>query len=102
MSSALPALEARAVTKRFGGRAVLRDADLTVSSGQVHALVGANGSGKSTFVKVLAGFHTASSYETLQVRGRSFPDNPTATSVAKLGVRVVHQDLGLVPELSIL
>jgi ribose transport system ATP-binding protein len=102
MSSALPALEARAVTKRFGGRAVLRDADLTVDSGEVHALVGANGSGKSTFVKVIAGFHVASSYDTLKVAGVAFPDNPTAASVAKLGVRVVHQDLGLVPELNIL
>lgn len=95
-------LEARAVTKRFGGRAVLRDADLTVAPGEVHALVGANGSGKSTFVKVLAGFHTASSCEALEVGGVPFPDNPTSASVAKLGVRVVHQDLGLVPELSIL
>jgi len=102
MSSARPALEARAVTKRFGGRAVLRDADLIVQPGEVHALVGANGSGKSTFVKVLSGFHDASSYQALEIRGQSFPDNPTAASVAKLGVRVVHQDLGLVPELSIL
>jgi ABC-type sugar transport system ATPase subunit len=102
MSSALPALEARAVTKRFGGRAVLRDADLTVNSGEVHALVGANGSGKSTFVKVVAGFHVASEYDKLEVRGVAFPDNLTAATVAKLGVRVVHQDLGLVPELSIL
>ena len=81
---------------------MLREADLTVSSGEVHALVGANGSGKSTFVKVLSGFHEASSYDRLEVRGHPFPDSPTAPSVAKLGVRVVHQDLGLVPELSIL
>jgi ribose transport system ATP-binding protein len=95
-------LEARGVTKRFGPLAVLRDADLTVRSGEVHALVGANGSGKSTFVKVLSGFHEASEHELLAIRGTPFSSNPTASSVAKLGVRVVHQDLGLVPELSIL
>ena len=103
MATQQPAiLEARGVTKRFGPLAVLRDADLTVRSGEVHALVGANGSGKSTFVKVLSGFHDASEYTSLTVRGTPFPGSPTAASVARLGVRVVHQDLGLVPELSIL
>ncbi|AMM20010.1 hypothetical protein AX769_07340 [Frondihabitans sp. PAMC 28766] len=97
-----PALVATGLTKRFGSRTVLTDADLVVGVGEIHALVGPNGSGKSTMVKILSGFHEATQVDTLSVRGHDFPSSPTAQSVADLGVRVVHQDLGLIPELSIL
>jgi ribose transport system ATP-binding protein len=53
----LPALAARNVSKSFAGAQALRGADLTVRRGEVHGLVGENGSGKSTFIKILAGFH---------------------------------------------
>jgi ribose transport system ATP-binding protein len=102
MSDTTPALVARGVTKRYDARAVLSEADLTVSRGEVHALVGPNGSGKSTFVKVLSGFHAATEYGELTVCGRSYPASASAPALAQLGVRVVHQDPGLFEELSIL
>jgi ribose transport system ATP-binding protein len=48
-------LDAKGVAKRFGAVQALRDASLQVSRGQVMALMGANGAGKSTFVKILTG-----------------------------------------------
>ena len=56
-SRPLPALVARNVSKSFAGAHALSDAALEVRRGEVHGLVGENGSGKSTFIKILAGFH---------------------------------------------
>ena len=50
-----PVLDARGVAKRFGAVAALKDASLTVRAGEIVALMGANGAGKSTFVKILTG-----------------------------------------------
>jgi ribose transport system ATP-binding protein len=97
-----PVLLARGVTKRYADRAVLRDVDLAVHRGEVHALVGANGSGKSTLVKILAGHHAASDAAELRVDGMPYPTHADAPALAKLGLRVVHQDLGLIGELPIL
>jgi ribose transport system ATP-binding protein len=96
------ALMTTGLTKRFGPRTVVRGIDLTVHAGEVHALVGPNGSGKSTVVKILSGFHEPTSVERLEIGGKDAVAMVTARAAAELGVRVVHQDLGLVPELSIL
>ncbi len=95
-------LVATGLTKRFGPRTVVRGIDLTVRAGEVHALVGPNGSGKSTVVKILSGFHEPTSVEQLEIGGKDAVSMVTARAANELGVRVVHQDLGLVPELSIL
>ncbi len=55
MNKASPALYAENLTKRYGGVTALEGVDLTVSKGEVHALLGANGAGKSTLVKLLSG-----------------------------------------------
>jgi ABC-2 type transport system ATP-binding protein len=62
-------LEVRGVTKRYRRRTVLSDVDLTVRAGQVAAVVGANGCGKSTFLRVCAGL-TAADHGTVRVHGR--------------------------------
>src|SRR5579871_1360409 len=55
--SELPLLTVRGVTKRFPGTLALDDFALDVEAGEVHALLGENGAGKSTFIKVLAGVY---------------------------------------------
>jgi ribose transport system ATP-binding protein len=97
-----PVLSARNFSKTFSGRTVLRNVDLELMPGEVHGLVGQNGSGKSTFIKILAGYHTPDEGATLTVCGRhvALPLDPSKPHV--LGLSFVHQDLGLVPEASVL
>ena len=95
-------LSARNVSKTFSGRTVLRDLDLDVRPGEVHGLLGQNGSGKSTFIKILAGFHAPDDGASLEIAGRpvALPLEPSQPHL--LGLSFVHQDLGLVPEMTVL
>jgi ribose transport system ATP-binding protein len=80
----------------------LDDVDLTVLPGEVHALLGENGSGKSTLIRILAGYHAPEPGARLEVGGRpvQLPLRPGLPSA--LGISFVHQDLGLIPSLSVL
>lgn len=94
-------LEALGVSKRFGATAALTDASLRVRQGTVHALLGGNGSGKSTLFKCLAGVHTADT-GTVAVRGAELAaTHLTARRAHQLGLRFVHQDLGLFDGLTV-
>ena len=53
-------LEVHKISKRFGGIKALNNIDFSVRRGEVHALVGENGAGKSTFIKILTGAHAPS------------------------------------------
>jgi ribose transport system ATP-binding protein len=53
-----PLLEMKRVTKTFGGIAALREVDFTILEGEIHGLVGENGAGKSTMMKIIAGVHS--------------------------------------------
>jgi ABC-2 type transport system ATP-binding protein len=55
MATSVPQLAARGLTKSFGGRAILRDADLDVAAGARIGVLGPNGGGKSTLLSLLAG-----------------------------------------------
>jgi ribose transport system ATP-binding protein len=96
--SPTPALEIRGLSKTFPGQRALTDVDLELAPGEIRALVGQNGCGKSTLIKVLAGFHEPDPGAEVRVDG-----NPLALGTAgagdHAGLRFVHQDLGLVPEL---
>jgi ribose transport system ATP-binding protein len=95
------ALEARGISKRFTGVQALADAELDIRSGEVHGLVGANGSGKSTLVKVLSGYHAPAPGGRLSVGGRSARLPLQPGDARALGMSFVHQDLGLIPSLSV-
>jgi ribose transport system ATP-binding protein len=97
--AAAPLLEARGVAKHYGPVLALRSADLSVSAGEVHALLGANGAGKSTLVKCLTGVIRPDA-GTLSVMGRDVrPRSPV--HAARLGLSPVFQDPALVPDLTV-
>ncbi len=95
------ALELKGISKVFGGTRALWDVDLDVEQGEVLALLGENGCGKSTLVKVLAGVHDPEPGGFLAVDGRPV-DLPIPTGAASgLGLSFVHQDLGLAGPLTV-
>lgn len=97
----LPILTAVSVSKSFGPTVALAKLDLSIHPGEVVALMGANGAGKSTFVKILSGVYPPDG-GTLTLCGK--PYQPTSTQGAKrLGVATVHQSIAdaVVPTLSI-
>ncbi len=94
-------LEMRNITKRFPGVNALDNVNLKVRKGEIHALVGENGAGKSTLMKVLSGVYPAGTYEgDIVYEGdvRQFRD---ITDSEHLGIIIIHQELALVPQLSI-
>jgi ribose transport system ATP-binding protein len=95
------ALSVRGLSKTFPGQRALVDVAFDLPAGEVRALVGQNGSGKSTFIKILAGYHEpdAGAEATVAERPLAFGD-PQGTLAA--GLRFVHQDLALVPTLDTL
>jgi ribose transport system ATP-binding protein len=98
----VPVVELAGLSKVFGGVHALHDVSLEILPGEVHALVGENGSGKSTLIKVLAGFHDPEPGAELRINGRSVPLPLGPRDFHAHGLSFVHQDLGLVPELTVL
>ncbi len=94
-------LSIRGISKSFGGTRALDSISLDVARGEVHGLVGENGSGKSTLIKVLAGFHTPEPGAHIEIAGTAVSLPLSAAQLQGLGVRFVHQDLGLVPSLTV-
>ncbi len=96
-----PALSVSNLSKRFGGALALDRVALTVRRGEVHGLLGSNGSGKSTLIKVLAGFHTPEPGGEVRLYGRLAPLPIPGPKVRAMGLAFVHQQLGLIPSLSV-
>lgn len=95
-------LEARGLTKSFAGRTVLDAVDLDIRGGEVHGLVGQNGCGKSTLIKILAGYHQPDAGGELTLRGDPVSLPLTATRALDSGLSFVHQDLGLIDSATVL
>ena len=98
--SARTVLEAKNVGMTFPAGPALRNFEITVRAGRVRALVGENGSGKSTFVKILSGYHTPDPGSHITVDGQDLSFG-NARAAYEVGCRFVHQDLALINELSI-
>ncbi|MBL1436734.1 MAG: sugar ABC transporter ATP-binding protein [Rhodobacteraceae bacterium] len=94
-------LEMRGITKTFPGVKALDDVDLRVEQGEIHALVGENGAGKSTLMKVLSGVYPAGSYDGEIVYNGQVTSFAGISDSEKLGIIIIHQELALVPLLSV-
>jgi ribose transport system ATP-binding protein len=101
-TSAVPVVELRNLSKSFGGSQALKGVDLTILPGEVHGLLGENGSGKSTLIKILNGFHAPDPGGELKVNGEDVSLPLAPGQFRDLGLSFVHQDLGLVLELTVL
>lgn len=97
--SARALLEARGLTRRFGGLVAVDDVDLAVRTGEVRALIGSNGAGKSTLVAMLVG-RLLPSAGTVHFDGRDVTALPPARRVA-LGMGYTFQITRVFPELDV-
>jgi ribose transport system ATP-binding protein len=97
-----PAISIAGISKTFGLKTVLFPFDLTLAKGEIHALLGQNGSGKSTLIKILGGVYVPDAGAGDVVVDGSVLEMGSTKSAASLGMRFVHQDLGLIGGLSVL
>src|SRR5712664_1705389 len=98
-TSRAQAIRLRGIAKAFGPVLANRGADLEVTSGEIHALVGENGAGKSTLMRILCGMY-APDAGTMEVDGRDITGWSTTDAIAA-GVGMVHQHFMLVPTLTV-
>lgn len=92
-------LEMKNISKQFSGVKALDKIQFDLKKGEIHSLLGENGAGKSTMIKILAGIHTPT-------EGQIFIDNrevkiERVSDAKALGISVIHQELSLVPFLSV-
>ena len=92
-------LEAKNISKQFGGVKALTDVNLQLHPGKVNAIIGENGAGKSTLMKIFSGVHT-------QYEGDIFLDGKKVRfanikEAEAVGIAIIHQELNLVPYLSV-
>jgi ABC-type sugar transport system ATPase subunit len=94
-----PLLQARSITKRFGALQALADVDVDINAGEVLAILGDNGAGKSTFIKILSGAYEPNA-------GTVLLDGAPVTfaspqDAADIGIATIFQELALSENLSI-
>ncbi len=94
-----PVVEFRNATKEFRGNPAVRDVNITLQKGEVHALLGENGAGKSTLTKLLAGLYPLTSGELL-LDGKPIRFESPAQAMAE-GVAMVYQETNLVPSMNV-
>jgi rhamnose transport system ATP-binding protein len=95
----VPVVTLRHVAKAFGAVRAVIDGTIDLYAGEAHALLGENGAGKSTMVKILAGVHEPDEGEVL-LDGRSVTlASPAAARDA--GIAVIYQEPTLFPDLSV-
>lgn len=93
--SAVPAVRLSGIVKSFGATAVLRDIELDVRPGEVHAIIGENGAGKSTVGKIIGGYYAADA-GTIEIFGAPVGSWSPRRALQR-GIAMIHQELQLVP-----
>ncbi len=92
-------LQAKNITKRFGGVVALNNVNLEVHTGKVNVIVGENGAGKSTLMKILSGVHPE--YEGQLLLNQTEVTFNSPKDAMQKGIAIMHQELNLIPYLSI-
>ena len=94
-------LEMRNITKEFPGVKALNNVSFKVKKGEIKALVGENGAGKSTLMKVLSGVYSYGTYTGDIVLNGEVCQFGDIQHSEKAGIAIIHQELALIPQLSI-
>lgn len=94
-----PIISLKNVHKSFGGVSVLNGVDFVLQKGSVHALVGQNGAGKSTMMKILTGVYTCDS-GAIYIDGSKVKMNSYSDAVSH-GISLIFQELSLIPTLTV-
>jgi rhamnose transport system ATP-binding protein len=97
--AAAPLLRVAGATKSYAGVRALRDASFTLRAGEIHALIGENGAGKSTFIKLLTGAVQADGGE-IAMQGTPLAFASPREARAR-GIVAIYQQPALFPELSV-
>jgi len=97
--SAAPALEVRNLTKQFPGVLALDGVAFVLERGEIHALVGQNGAGKSTMINILSGMLAPDAGE-IRLAGQPASIDSTRKAI-ELGIATVYQELSLLPNLTV-
>ena len=92
-------LQLKDISKAFGGVKALQDVSMTIERGKIYTLVGENGCGKSTLIKIIAGVYTADS-GTVTIEGKEY-HNYRPIDAIRAGIQVIYQDFSLFPNLSV-
>ena len=92
-------LQMKGVQKRFGGAIALRGTDLSIRAGEIHALLGENGAGKSTMLKILAGVHVNDG-GTISLGDKPFTTGSPQASIEQ-GIAVIYQEPSLFLDLTL-
>ena len=95
---AVPLLRLRGIRKAYPGVIALDGVDFDLRAGEVHVLLGENGAGKSTFVRILSGATTRDAGE-IEVDGRAV-EIAGPREAQQLGISAIYQEFNLVPQLS--
>jgi ABC-type sugar transport system ATPase subunit len=99
MADTPPLLEVNNLTRRFPGVTAVAGVDFTLRAGEVHALLGENGAGKSTFIKMLGGAIRPDG-GTIRLNGQAVEFHSPAEALAA-GIAIIYQELVLCPHLSV-
>jgi simple sugar transport system ATP-binding protein len=98
-SNAQPLLDIQHLSKGFSGVKALNDVSFQIDKGEIHALLGENGAGKSTFIKVLTGVYTRDTGKIL-FDGQAFSADD-AGHAQTLGISTVYQEVNLIPTMTV-
>jgi len=99
MMSELPLMELKDIHKSFGNVDALKGVSISIKAGECHCLLGDNGAGKSTFIKIMSGVHQPTSGQ-ISINGQETEINNPREAI-DVGIATVYQDLALIPLMSV-